>query len=74
MMVSDATPSEPPRSIKIRLNKMVTTEKASTLTISDDPLTQLSKIVRPRHLGRTTYSTCRRLTQNQIAPTTDGTA
>ena len=34
--------------------QMVMTEKASTLTISEEPLMQLSVMVRSRHLGRTT--------------------
>ena len=54
MMDRDATPSEPPRLMRIRLKRMVMTEKASTLTISEEPLMQLSVMVFQRHLGRTT--------------------
>ena len=74
MMVSDATPSEPPMSMSMRLNRIVMTENASTLTISDEPFMQLSTMAFERHLGRTMYKTCLRFTQNHTAPTSDCTA
>ncbi len=54
MMVREATPSDPPRSMRMRLKRMVTTEKARTLTISEAPLAQLCSRVLGRHFGRTT--------------------